>query len=733
MDAKGHVTAVATGTPKDTNTTYGIATNSTAGLVKPLKHYSGAISAPSATSATTAPSVNNITTTSGRYYAVEIDSAGRMFVNVPWVDTDTNTDTKVTSVGNHYAPTSSTTMSATATSVTSEFVDLSNATQAIITGVNVDAAGHICSVNSKTITSTDTNTDTKVTAVGNHYAPTSSTTMGATSGDNYIRGLYMDAKGHVTAVATGTPKDTDTKYTLPNATTAVTGGVKLVTGDMNGKTHADGQAPSLNHTHSQYQPAGSYASSSHSHAASHITGGTSGYFLKADTNGKGVWTSVTIPSAYSLPLAANGTRGGIQIGYTDTGANIALKLNSEKGYVSLTKNAVVSALGYTPPTADTNTDTKVTSVGNHYAPASSTTMGATSGNNYIRGLYMDAAGHVVDVAIGTPNDSVTTFDGHYSPTSSTTMGATSGNNYIRGIHVDAKGHVTAVATGTPTNTDTKVGTTPTGYTTTTATTGNLTFYLAGSPSSSAATSALFKNPFVYVTKGGEYTTLNTPILSATTIASSALRVNTPNDITFSGVSNITLEAYIEDKLSNIGGSDGNDKVAQALVTSSTNKHYLLGSTASTATTGTTVKNTNAYISGTGTSTVFYAPKLSASTVNATTMTATTAFYQSDERLKDFCGDVEVDFDKLKEIPKKYYTWKSDENKEMQIGTSAQKVLEVYPELVGGSEEEMYSVDYARLSVIALKAIDKLHDENQMLKDIIGKMDKRIADLEEKLK
>ena len=55
-----------------------------------------------------------------------------------------------------------------------------------------------------------------------------------------------------------------------------------------------------------------------------------------------------IPPAYSLPLAASGTRGGIQIGYTANGANIPVGLSSEKAYVALTSTAVTSALGYTP-------------------------------------------------------------------------------------------------------------------------------------------------------------------------------------------------------------------------------------------------------------------------------------------------------------------------------------------------------------------------------------------------
>lgn len=56
----------------------------------------------------------------------------------------------------------------------------------------------------------------------------------------------------------------------------------------------------------------------------------------------------SIPSAYNLPLAASGTRGGIQIGYTASGANIPLQLSSEKAYVALTSSAVTSALTYTP-------------------------------------------------------------------------------------------------------------------------------------------------------------------------------------------------------------------------------------------------------------------------------------------------------------------------------------------------------------------------------------------------
>ena len=68
LDAYGHVTSIGTATETvvDTNTTYSTATSSTSGLVK--IGYSE----------------------NGKNYPVEL-SSGKMYVNVPWVDTDTNT------------------------------------------------------------------------------------------------------------------------------------------------------------------------------------------------------------------------------------------------------------------------------------------------------------------------------------------------------------------------------------------------------------------------------------------------------------------------------------------------------------------------------------------------------------------------------------------------------------------------------------------------------------------
>lgn len=108
-----------------------------------------------------------------------------------------------------------------------------------------------------------------------------------------------------------------------------------------------------------------------------------------------------------------------------------------------------------------------------------------------------------------------------------------------------------------------------------------------------------------------------------------------------------------------------------------------------------------------------------------TMTATATYHSSDERLKTFEGDVEVDLEKLKALPKKYFHWTADADGKRQLGTSAQAVEEVFPELVSTDANDSKSVNYANLSIVALAAIDKLAEQNAELERRLAKIEKML--------
>lgn len=112
-------------------------------------------------------------------------------------------------------------------------------------------------------------------------------------------------------------------------------------------------------------------------------------------------------------------------------------------------------------------------------------------------------------------------------------------------------------------------------------------------------------------------------------------------------------------------------------------------------------------------------------VNITgSVSSSLGFYQtSDERLKEYKGDINVDLDKLLLLPKKYFTWKLDRNGKIEIGTSAQEVQKLYPELVTKDLEGKLVVAYDKLSIVALRAIDVLNSKNKELESRIERLEK----------
>ena len=102
------------------------------------------------------------------------------------------------------------------------------------------------------------------------------------------------------------------------------------------------------------------------------------------------------------------------------------------------------------------------------------------------------------------------------------------------------------------------------------------------------------------------------------------------------------------------------------------------------------------------------------------------FQTSDERLKHFISDINIDFSSLAKIKKGEFYWKDDKTKTMDIGVSAQSVEEVYPQLVDETNG-IKSVSYDKLGVVALAAIDKLHDRISSLENEIAQLKKQLKD------
>ena len=95
------------------------------------------------------------------------------------------------------------------------------------------------------------------------------------------------------------------------------------------------------------------------------------------------------------------------------------------------------------------------------------------------------------------------------------------------------------------------------------------------------------------------------------------------------------------------------------------------------------------------------------------------FYQtSDERLKTFTEEYDINLDDIKNIKTGRFYWNSDDNRVINGGVTAQSVEKYFPELVKEDDNGTKTVNYDGLAVVAIAAIKKLTERIEELENIV---------------
>lgn len=103
---------------------------------------------------------------------------------------------------------------------------------------------------------------------------------------------------------------------------------------------------------------------------------------------------------------------------------------------------------------------------------------------------------------------------------------------------------------------------------------------------------------------------------------------------------------------------------------------------------------------------------------------------SDESLKTAVAGIAPVMDKLRDLRIKTYRYKSADKPEMTIGLLAQEAKELFPELVSYSAaDELYGVNYAGFSMVAIKAIQEQQETIDAQAEKIEALEARLARLE----
>ena len=384
----------------------------------------------------------------GKNYPVEVSSE-KMYVNVPWSDTNTDTNT-VTQIRRDNTGTYRT------------------GNINLVGGTNVTISEGSAGV--FTITSTDTNTNTTYSAGSGlslsgttfSHSDTSSAGSSNNSGRTYIQDITLDTYGHVTGLSTATETvvntDTNTQLSTSEVREAFSAGSNV--------TIEEGVIS---------------ATDTNTNTVTQIRRDNTGTYRTGNINlvgGSNVTISETSTGVFNISSTDTNTDTNTRYSllatqYDGSNTNPYLKLDADSGtddYVQLVGSGATSITRtndgkITISSTDTNTDTNTT-----YSTATSSTLGLVkigyteSGKNYP--VELSSGKMFVNVPWSDTNTNTTYSAGSglglsgttfsHSDTSSQSSVNGSGRTYIQDITLDTYGHVTGLATATETvvNTDT---------------------------------------------------------------------------------------------------------------------------------------------------------------------------------------------------------------------------------------------------------------------------------------
>lgn len=251
---------------------------------------------------------------------------------------------------------------------TSSQASSSNSGRTYIQSVTLDGYGHVTGLSTATETVTNTHNTAYLYAGASDGTANAATTNGNTylilmDGGSATTRRKISGSGTVSVASNASGDITITGSAHPVALNGVSFANGIIT-----FTKTDGNSTTIqtdNFVITQAAGATALVGTDTNHTPLNVNGpvkftdgvpvsmrpsSASGKFLKDD----GTWD--TPGGTYSLPLAASGTRGGVQIGYSANGKNYPVQLSSEKMYV----NVPWTDTTYTVATGDSNGQIKVT-------------------------------------------------------------------------------------------------------------------------------------------------------------------------------------------------------------------------------------------------------------------------------------------------------------------------------------------------------------------------------------